>query len=458
MEKKIGLLIVLSLVFFTTGVLGAGLPTFPEGEGVVISEVNSGDILYQQKQDEKFYPASTTKLMTALVAIENGKLTDSYTVGDEILNITDDSSVAGLQVYEVISLKELLYGLLLPSGNDAANTIAVNIGRNIAGNKTLDSTVATQKFVDAMNEKAKSMGMKSTHFVNPNGLQNSDHYSTPGDMLKLAKAAFSNDVIREITRSKTHDLQTDKVKHEWKNSNLMLYPSYDALPEDFRVANDVAGVNPSFNGYATSGKTGYTEEAGRCLIFEGEGEGKNIIGVIMNSDQLEIFDEASKTLTTLIKDYDFVKWTGDEDFYEDVKIENYHVFDGDNLGTKTKIAMESLAPKDNNKSYTAKIKWDNNRVKETETGIQLQTDIQKGDTLGEVQVYNGEKLLESTPVYAINKMSVRGLLDYPILYWYVTIMILIVLLAILRIMYVDFMRKNRIKYSKIRIKKRNGRR
>ncbi|HEY5537064.1 MAG TPA: D-alanyl-D-alanine carboxypeptidase [Acetobacterium sp.] len=458
MGRKIGLLIVLSLVFFTTGVLGAGLPAFPEGEGVVISEVNSGDVLYQQNQDQKFYPASTTKLMTALVAIENGKLTDTFTVGEEISNIASDSSVAGLQVYEVISLKELLYGLLLPSGNDAANTIAVNIGRNIAGNKTLDPTVATQKFVDAMNEKAKSLGMKSTHFVNPHGLDNSDHYSTPADMLKLAKAAFSNDVIREITRSKTHDLQTDKVKHEWKNSNLMLYPSYDELPEDFRQANGLAGVNPGFNGYATSGKTGFTEQAGRCLVFEGEGEGKNVIGIIMNADKFGVFKEASDTLTTLIKDYDFIKWTGKEDFYSNVEIENYHVFDGATLRTKTKIAMVSLAPKDNNKSYTSKIKWDENVVKETEAGIQLQTDVKEGDTLGVVQVTNGDVVLESAPVYAMNKMTVRGLLDYPILYWYVTIMVLIVIMAILRIMYVDFMRKNRIKYAKIRLKNQNGRR
>ncbi|MGV8905838.1 MAG: D-alanyl-D-alanine carboxypeptidase family protein [Acetobacterium sp.] len=453
MGRKIGLLIVISLVFFTTGVLGAGLPTFSEGEGVIISEVNSGDILYQQKQDEKFYPASTTKLMTALVALENAKLMDTFTVGEEILDISSDSSVAGLQIYEVLSLKELLYGLLLPSGNDAANTIAVNIGRNIAGNKTLDPTVAKQKFIDAMNEKAISLGMKSTHFVNPHGLHNSDHYSTPADMLKLAKAAFSNDVIREITRSKTYDLQTDKTKHEWKNSNLMLYPSYDELAEDFQSANDLAGVNPGFNGYATSGKTGFTEEAGRCLLFEGEGEGKNVIGVIMNSDQFGVFNEASSTLTTLIKEYDFIKWTGADDFYSNVKIDNYHVVDGDTLGVKTKIAVESLAPKDNNKSYTAKIKWDNNLVLETEIGTQLQTDIKEGDTLGELQVTNGEVLIESTPVYAINKMTVRRLLDYPILYWYVTIIVLLVVIAILRIMYVDFMRKNRIKYKKIRIKK-----
>ena len=455
MKRKIGLLFVLSLVFFTTGVFGADVISFPKEEGVIISEVNSGDIIYQQKQDEKFYPASTTKLMTALVAIDNGTLAETVTVGEEIDDIDADSSVAGLEVYEVISLEDLLYGLLLPSGNDAANTIAVNIGREIAGNKTLDATAATEIFVKAMNEKAKALDMTSTHFVNPHGLQNSDHYSTPGDMLKLAKAALSNDVIRQITRAKTYKLQTDKVKHEWTNSNLLLYPNYDVLPEDIRTANDLAGVNPVFNGYATSGKTGYTEEAGKCLVFEGEGEGKNIIGIIMNADKIGVFGEASKTLNSLIKDYDFIKWTGDNDFFSDVNIENYHVFDGKTLGLKTNGAVVSLASKDSKASYVTRIKWDDNLVRDTDTGTQLQADINEGDTLGEVEVYNGDVLLESDPVYGMNKMDVRGFLDYPILYWYVTIVVLILVLAILRIMYVDFMRKNRIRYKKIKIKKKN---
>ncbi|WP_050741474.1 D-alanyl-D-alanine carboxypeptidase family protein [Acetobacterium bakii] len=455
MRRKIGLLFVLSLVFFTTGVFGAEVLLFPEEEGVIISEVNSGDIIYQQKQDEKFYPASTTKLMTALVAIENGTLAETVTVGEEIEDIDDDSSVAGLEVYEVISLEDLLYGLLLPSGNDAANTISVNIGRKIAGNSTLDASAATEIFIEAMNKKAKDLDMKSTHFVNPHGLHSSEHYSTPGDMLKLAEAALNNDVIRKITRAKSYKLQTDKVKHEWTNSNLMLYPNYDVLPEDVRTLNDLAGVNPVFNGYATSGKTGYTEEAGKCLIFEGEGEGKNIIGIIMNADKIGIFEEANKTLNTLIKEYDFIKWTGEDDFFSDVDIENYHVFDGKTLGVKTNGSVVSLAPKDSKASYITRIKWDDNLVRETDTGTQLQADISEGETLGEVEVYNGEVLLESNPVYAVNKMNVRGFLDYPILYWYVTIVVLILTIAILRIIYVDFMRKNRIKYKKIKIKKKN---
>lgn len=146
----------------------------------------------------------------------------------------------------MISLNELLYALLLPSGNDAAETIAVNIGRKIAGDSSISAEKAYEAFVAAMNKKAKEMGMTGTSFTNPHGLHNDKHYTTAADMLILAKTAFEDSTIKAITRGKVHEVQTNKTKHKWYNSNLLLYSNFNELSEDYRVANNLSGTQLGF--------------------------------------------------------------------------------------------------------------------------------------------------------------------------------------------------------------------
>ncbi len=452
MKRKIGLLLILSLVFGMSGVLAAGLPAYGADEGVIIYEVNSGDVLFAQKQNEKFYPASTTKLMTALVAIEHGDLNENFTVGDEIASLDADSSTAGLEAEEVLSLNELLYALLLPSGNDAAETIAVNIGRKIAGDSSISADKAYEAFVAAMNKKAKELGMTGSNFTNPHGLHSSNHYTTPADMLILAKTAFDETTIKAITRAKVHEVQTNKTKHKWNNSNLLLYSNFNELPEDYRVANNLSGTNSVFNGYATSGKTGFTEEANKCLVFEGEGNDKNMIGIIFNADENVLFREASDTINAVVKEYQLLEWSDPEDKEQVVQVVNYHVFDGNKLKYKTNEALITAVPQANKEGYTSKVKWDETKVKGDATLANLETDVKAGEQIGELQVYNSETFVKATPLYAVNDMKARNWTDYPILYWYVTIIVILMLLAIMRIMFVQFMRKNNIKYKKIKIK------
>lgn len=454
MKRKIGLLIILGLIFFTNSVFAAGLPAYGANEGVSIAEMNSGDILFQQNQDEKFYPASTTKLMTALIAVENGDLNETFTVGEEITYIAADSSVAGLEEGETISLNELLYALLLPSGNDAAETIAINIGRKISGDSAANADKSYDAFIAAMNEKAKALGMTNTNFVNPHGLHNDNHYTTPSDMLKLAETAFNETTIKAVTRAKVHTLQTNKSEHTWNNSNLMLYSNFNELPEDYRIANDLSGSNSVFNGYATSGKTGYTEEANKCLVFEGEGNDKNMIGIILNADQTVLFTEASNTINAVIKEYDLIKWTKKDEKDRVAQVVNYHVFDGNKLKYKTNKQLISAVPQSSEDQYKAKIKWDETKVIGDESLTNLNSDIKAGDQIGEMQVYNGDTVVKSVPVYAVNDMKVRNWMDYPILYWYMTIIVILIILAIFRIMFVRFMHKNNIKYKRIKIKKK----
>ncbi len=455
MRRKIGLLLMVNLILLAGTVFSAPLPTYEVDQAVLVYEVKSDDIVTMQNESEKMYPASTTKLLTALIAIENGDLNELITIGSEINNIDFDSSVAKLEKEEIMTLRDLLYGLLLPSGNDAANVIALNVGRKMAGGTELTDDEAFDLFIDGMNKKAQALGMTDSHFANPHGLHNSDHYSTAVDLLKLAQATFADQTIASITRSKTHKITSNKVDHVWETSNLMLYTDFDELSAGYREMYGLAGPNPYFNGYATSGKTGNTDQAGRCLVFKGEGNGKEVIGVILNSSEEVIFSDASRTIDAVVKEYDFITWTQDgkiENFYAETKVDNYHIFDGSTLKLQTSAPLITLVKESEKDNYTAKIKWDDQRVRGSNDLIEILADVESGDQLGELEVYNGEVLAEVAPIYANNGIKARSFIDYPIIYWYVTIIVILMVLAILRIAFVHFMRKNRIKYKKIKIK------
>ncbi len=458
MRRKIGILLIISMMLLAGTVFSAGLPTYQADEAVLVYELKSADIVSAQNEKEKMYPASTTKLMTAIIAIENGDLNELITVGSEINNIDFDSSVAKLEKEEIISMRDLLFGLLLPSGNDAANVIAVNVGRKMGGDAEITDDEAYDLFVDAMNEKAQALGMTDSHFTNAHGLHNSDHYSTAADLLKLAQAAFDDQTIASISRSKTHKITSNKTDHVWESSNLMLYTSFDELSADYRELYGLAGPNPYFNGYATSGKTGNTDQAGRCLIFKGEGNGKEVIGVILNSSEDVIFSEASDTINAVVKEYDFITWTEDgkiENFYAETKVDNYHIFDGPTLKLRMNAPLITLVKETEKDNYTTKINWDDQRVKGSNDLVEILENVESGDQLGEVEVYNGDILAESAPIYANNGIKARSFIDYPFIYWYVTIIVILIFLAVLRILFVQFMRKNRIKYKKIKLKPSN---
>jgi len=207
----------------------------------VLMDVDSGRVLYESNPDKRMLIASTTKIMTALVAIENAKLSDVVTVKKDAA-LTEGSSMY-LQAGEKLTLETLLYGLLLCSGNDAA----VAIAQAVAG--------STDKFVQMMNAKAKELGMKDTSFANPNGLDDDAHYSTAFDMAKLACAAVNNETLIRIasTRSITIGGRT------MTNHNKLL--SY---------MDDCIGL-----------KTGYTKAAGRTLVSCAVKNGQRLVAVTL---------------------------------------------------------------------------------------------------------------------------------------------------------------------------------
>ena len=232
-------------------------------EACILINADNGKILYSKNADEKMYPASTTKVMTAILALENCNLTDIVTVShDAIFNVPYGYSIANLQEGEEISINALLHVLLIPSANDAAFVLAEHIAGSV------------DAFSDMMNEKAKEIGCKNTHFVNPNGIHSEDHYSTAYDLALIGQYAMKNEVFRKIVSTTTYTLPATN--------------KYDKQDRIFLTTNDLIRSSLStYYEYATGAKTGYTDPASNCIIATATKDGINLIAVVLHAEKTE---------------------------------------------------------------------------------------------------------------------------------------------------------------------------
>ena len=235
---------------------------------IVLYDVTDGQMLYSKNADAKCYPASLTKLVTALVLLDHAAPEDVITVGSEVSMISPGSSRAYLTAGTRLTTVQLLQALMLPSGNDAAYVAAVYAGRILAGDPALDRYAAVSKFCDAMNKKAADLGCTGSKFVNPDGYHEDGHYTTANDLLKIALASIENEHLRAVVS--TARVQTNLVsgqRVDWQNSNRLLQPD---------------------NAYTYEGafglKTGTTDEAGYCLAACATRDGRTSIAIVMGAD------------------------------------------------------------------------------------------------------------------------------------------------------------------------------
>ena len=253
---------------------------------VALVEANSGTLLYGKGQDDKAYPASTTKIMTCILALENGNLDDTVTCGNEVSSFGSHSSLLGLRPGEKITLRDLIYGMMLVSGNDAAAAIAAHISGS------------TDKFVELMNQKAAALNMTKTHWTCPEGRQNEEHYTTAADMAKLAIYAMNvspkSKDFRAIVDRKTYTISpTNKNKsgYQLESSDRLIY------------TKPSANSNVEYS-YAIGIKTGETNEAGFCLVSAAEKDGLTLILV-----QYKAVDTDSRfTLARQLFDWGFAHY------------------------------------------------------------------------------------------------------------------------------------------------------
>ncbi|MFC0391731.1 D-alanyl-D-alanine carboxypeptidase family protein [Paenibacillus mendelii] len=251
-----------------------------QGEAAVLMDERTGQLLYGKNEHKRLYPASTTKLLTALIALEKGDPDAIVTVGDEALLPSKGESTAGLYKGQQLSLRDLIAAMMLPSGNDAARTIARYTAAVETG-KQMTMEEGLETFADMMNKRAEELGAMESHFVNPHGLHDLDHYTTAGDLALIARKARQNKLLRDIVSESEHTVKTatTTMGPTFVNRNKLLQPASGYY---FDGANGM--------------KTGYTSAAGYCLVASAKRGGKSYIAVILNSSSSDVWVDATKLL------------------------------------------------------------------------------------------------------------------------------------------------------------------
>ncbi len=247
--KKLFALLLSFLIFCSFGVSSNAAEPNIAARAAVLIDASTGEIIYAKNENLKLQMASTTKILTTLLTLESGNLDEYFEVDSNAIKV--EGSSMGLKEGNLVTKRMLCYGMMLPSGNDAANASAVKVAGTIS------------EFVELMNKRAEEMGLKSTHFVTPSGLDDftTEHYSTAYEMALITKEALNNDDFKQICQTKSIKLTFGEGKDFWLSNTNRLLKSCDG----------VIGV-----------KTGFTDKAGRCLISACEREGTTLICVTLN--------------------------------------------------------------------------------------------------------------------------------------------------------------------------------
>lgn len=304
------LIIYLFLVLFCTSLVMPITTCFATADDVnvnapvaLLMDSATGKIVYEKDAYKRMYPASTTKIMTAILALENCDLNDVAKVSyNAIFTVPVGYSNANLQLDEELTIEQLLYVLLIPSANDAANVIAEHIAGSI------------ESFATMMNTKANEIGCKDTHFVNANGVHDENHYSTAYDLALIGKYAMKNEMFRKIVATTRY--------------TLPITNKYDKADRIFVTTNKlVNSKSGQYYEYATGIKTGYTDAAKNCIVASAKKDGLEFIAVVMNTTNDASIDTNKFSDCKVLFDYGFNNYVSKllcakDSVYKVVKLRN----------------------------------------------------------------------------------------------------------------------------------------
>lgn len=249
-----------------------------QSPAAIVMEVNTGTILYEKKIHEQYYPASITKIMTTLLAIENCDMDEIVTFSaDAVYNNEGDTSHIARDLGEELTVEQCLYGIMLESANECAYAIAEHVGEKLGGDY--------QTFIDLMNKRAKELGCQDTHFNNCNGLPDDKHYVSAYDMALISAEAYKNETFRIITGASSYTIPATN-KHDdpyyCHNHHKMIYP----WQGDYKYLCD----------YCTGGKTGFTKVAGSTLVTFAEKDGMTLVCVVLNANSPDHYTDTRKLI------------------------------------------------------------------------------------------------------------------------------------------------------------------
>ena len=255
-------------------------PSDTTSEAAGLFDITDGQVMYSKNAFERLYPASITKVMTALIAIKYGDLTDTVTVTEDAVITEAGATLAGIHPGDQLTMEQLLYGLMLPSGNDAGAAIAVHMAGSI------------DAFAELMNREAQKLGATGTHFMNPHGLTNADHYTTAYDLYLIFNEALKQPEFRKVTGTTSYtadytDGSGNPVSTTWEGGNWYMVGQRQT-PDGLTVF---------------SGKTGTTSAAGFCLIMASRDQKeKEYISVVLKAPSRPgLYDNMTNIISKIVK-------------------------------------------------------------------------------------------------------------------------------------------------------------
>ena len=326
-------------------------------KGMCVLEQDSKRVLYQKDMDKMLANASTTKIVTAITVIQN---CDNL---DEIITVHNKSiGIEGTSIYlrkdEQISVRDLLYGLMLRSGNDSAMALAYHVGGT------------EEKFVDMMNELCVTAGAKNSHFANPHGLDETDHYTTAYDLAMVTAYALNNPIFADIVSTKHHTIPATNISESRYLTNKN------------RLLNSLDGC--------IGVKTGFTTRAGRCLVSAIKRNGITLVCVVLNCGPM--FEESVTLLNSAYSEYDFSPIT-----IKDEPIYNEYYIDSERGQLNLYTDETYIFPIKNS---------ERNKLKVVYSLYELTKNVEENEEVGEISVFYDNHLQKTLKLYTINKIDV----------------------------------------------------
>lgn len=382
-------------------------------------EMNSGTLLYALNPDAKMYPASVTKVMTCLLALEHGDIDDIVTVSEEIVaNRDPNGSHCNLMADEEMSLKNLMYCLMVASANDAGTVIS----EYIAGSE--------DAFVEMMNQKAQELGCVNTHFANPHGLHDENHYTTARDLAKIMLAALEYDLFQEIYGTQTYEVPATNKSEARKltTTNYMMDKTHVEYYYDERVVG---------------GKTGFTTPAGRCLAAVSEEGNMRLLTIALGGEtgtnENGLVTYGSFGETGVMIDYGFNHFNMGTILTPDAVLKSFPVLGGENSTQGyVKESVSTVLPLDANNTQL--------RYEYILDNAQLTAPVEADEPIGVVRVWYLSKCVAEQEMYALVGSQVKQteIVSDPAIQnetapqrntiWHAVLMVVVVLLGIIVVM------------------------
>lgn len=241
-------------------------------EYAIVYDIQADEVLYAKNADQQCFPASTTKILTSAVILDNVSEDFQFIAGDELDFVHPESSLAFLNKGSILDLPTMIDAIMLPSGNDASYVAAANVGRVIAGNDMITTEKAVQIFVDEMNRAAMYIGAENTHFTAPDGFHDDNHYTTVLDMLKITLYARQKPLLMQSAgKANTYATFISGEEISWENSNKLLHEYSDC-----------------YYMYANGLKTGMTDQSGYCVVATAERFEHDVVCIVFGSESSDI--------------------------------------------------------------------------------------------------------------------------------------------------------------------------